>query len=179
MSVSVPSSRIPDSVRVIGWAVALLAARALNSAGLTVVSRLWQPDQPIRTGAAWAVWRFSTSLAIPEAIARAVVAVAFVVAGVMLALGREWARRVLVGLLWLIVPWSVYWAVVSVWSRFAFASPAGPWVYVLMGIGSLVNVALWVALVYLGVRWLNSPAVRDACGRPPEAAPAGQEPAAP
>jgi hypothetical protein len=179
MSESVPSSRIPDSVRVTGWVIALLAARAIASAGLHVVVRYWQPDQPIRTGAAWAVWRFSTSLAIPEGIARAVLAAVLVVAGVMLALGREWARRVVGVLLWLVVPWSVYWAVVGVWSQFAFTAAGHRWAPVLMGVGTVVNVALWMALIWVAWRWLNSPAVRDACRRPPEAAPAEQEPAAP
>lgn len=162
---------VPESVRITGWFAAVLALMLLARAGSQLFIELPHVRAPVSSGVEGLVGGLAdllsdrTVVRILWAAAPLLLSSVGIVAGLSLARGRDWARRTILAFVYLVL------FLAAVYLLFALGSVVkGATEY--QGRASIVGAAWWFAtllcwllLPYLGLRWLRSDTMREACRR--------------
>jgi len=171
-------SQVPQRIRTAGWVAAAIGGIAVIAACINLLSYAVNPESinPPPDASFGAIGDFIFSHAVILIVVHAVISALVLTSGVQLSQGKEPGRRCLAMTLWATILLVVVMAAAML-SGF-LAMPALPSeVTALTGLsGRVLRAMLLVggvlatgmmlciaALLYLAIRWLNSPAVRAAC----------------
>jgi len=171
-------SQIPQRIRTAGWVAAAIGGIAVIAACINLLSYAVNPEsiKPPPNASSGAIGDFIFTHSLILIVIHAVISALVLASGVELSQGKEAGRRRLAMTLWAAILLVVVVAV-GMLSGFLAMSTPPPEVTALIGLkGRVLRAMLLVggvlamgmtlsiaALLYLAIRWLNSPAVRAAC----------------
>ncbi len=161
------SDELPQTVKITGWLSAAVGILSFfNGLSVFVASygmNALVPD--VEDESVPAVIKFMFLHFSVFGAVQAISGVVLAAAGIALSHGREWGRRVVLVFVYISIAWAVLFATQTIP---LIIVPAGAWpraaVRVFVMLAGSAFIAVGIFLLYLVIRWLQSPTIKQACG---------------